>query len=381
MVRSVAYVEFWCGNAKIMANYWCKTLGFHPIAIKGLKSGDKSKTSIVVAQGNTRCVLTTASSPKDTKFYDFLACHGDAVKDVALNVDNVEEIFNQAVQHGAIPLVQPHKLQDDHGIVSYAQIGTPFGDLVHTLIDSSKYSGPFMPGFVSSDEPASNKDFGIDRIDHIALAYNKGETKNAMDWYRDCLGFEHFLCNDEDPQEGLSILATDDMEGGLKTIVAACAPDKYSFKFVLVEAIEGSSKNQVEEFVEYNGGAGVQHIALLAKDILESVDNLKKNGLDFLQVPATYYNTIFPSADSSLNKHRSKIEELGLLVEARQTTDGSTTCLTQTFTMPIFDRPTFFLEVIQRKGASGFGKRTIKALFEAVEKQRRNRDSVREPTF
>jgi 4-hydroxyphenylpyruvate dioxygenase len=287
----------------------------------------------------------------------------------------------------------PTQWKDDNGSVWIARIGTPFSDLVHTLIDRSQYNGIFLPGFknismVKSQSQTNQGDYGISHIDHVALAYQPGTAVAALDFYSKCLGmcrilksvtnngysgFQHFLCSEEDSEEGMTV---EGQKGGLKTLVAACSSDeKFSFKFVLVEPLpssaelKGKRKNQVQEFIDFNGGPGVQHMALHTDNIVPTVANTKRNGVEVISIPSTYYDNIFGNETSrkALEEHRLKredLQELGILVDVTKENN----LLLQTFTSPLQDRPTFFLEVISRKGSDGFGKRTIKALFEAVER-------------
>jgi 4-hydroxyphenylpyruvate dioxygenase len=379
-VLGVDFVEFWCGNAKITADYWCKTMGFQYVAARGFKSGSRKRSSHVVSQGNTLFVFTSATTPADTQFYTHQSIHGDAVRDIAFSVDDVQETFNRAISNGATPLEHPYTLEDEYGSVTLAQIGSPFGDVIHTLINRTKYCGKFLPGFL--EQKLGSRGCGVVNIDHVAMAYEKGKAKLALEWYRTCLGFEQFFCNDEDTREGMTILGMDAVEGGLKTIVAACNSDKYCLKLVLVEAIEGSSQNQLQEFLEFNGGHGVQHIALQTNDIFATVDSMQRQGLQFLKVPSTYYDNLFSPPNWFMSEKREDMERLGLLLDVSEAKRNLNTedphFFVQCFTLPIEDRPTFFLEIISRKGSSGFGQRTIKALFEAVEEQRRLRDSVKE---
>jgi 4-hydroxyphenylpyruvate dioxygenase len=373
-VIGLDHVQFWCGNAQLATNYWSNTLGFQHIATQRYAQSPK-RTSHVLSQGKVKIMFTSSVDSKDEEFFQHLRVHGDSVKDVALEVNNVDQIFKQAVDAGATSLELPHDIQDTNGSVRIAKIGTPFGDVIHTLIERRGYAGTFLPQFQTIQK--SQKDEGIVCVDHVAIAFRKGKSSEAMEWYSKCLGFHHFICSEDDTQDGMEVNSKNTMEGGLKTIVAACNQDKFCFKFVLVEAIEGTYQNQVEEFLEYNGGNGVQHIALHSRDIFETVSNLKKKGLDFLKVPSTYYEMLFTSPDQHFFSVKEKMEDLGLLVECTEAmlTGDQPHFFMQCFTLPFFqDRPTFFLEIIQRQGSEGFGKRTIKTLFEAVEKQRKKRD-------
>jgi len=377
-VESIDYIEFWCGNAKLLANYWCITLGYTPFVERGLKTGDRSQSSFVVTQGNTTFMFTSSTTRQNPDFYQHLSVHGDSVRNICFRVSNVDYSFRRAVSGGAIPLESPHNVEDSQGFLRVAQIKSHFGDVVHTLVDRTRYRGSFFPGFVSSF-PTKSKRCDIVAIDHVAIAFPRGQIKDALDWYRDCLGFVQFLCNDEENEEGLTILGMDDAEGGLKTLVAACNDAPLSFKLVLVEAVDGSKQNQVQEFLEFHGGSGVQHIALRSEDIFCTVERLQDHGLNFLNVPSTYYDTVFQSPDAFMIEQRERMERLGLLMDIAETKrtlrDSTPKFIMQCFTLPLFDRPTFFLEMISRNGSSGFGKKTIKTLFEAVENQRRQRET------
>jgi len=372
-VLQIDYVEYWVGNAKLCAKFYCSAFGFYPLAIKGLETGEKQTSSHVLVQGNATFVFTSTLRSNHTEFNQHLGVHGDAIKDVALRVENVYSTFQHAIKNGAKVVEEPHVLRDELGTVVVAKIAAPYGDVVHTLIDRSKYNGVFLPGFKSVDAiPSPTPGFGVTHIDHIALAYEKGKTLEVMNWYSNCLGFVQFLCNDEDTNEGLTVVGS---EGGLKTIVIASSLQQYSLKFVLVEALdhqEGKKQNQIQEFIEFNGGkSGVHHIALHTNDIVTSVKLMKDRGVDFITVPSLYYDDLFAKEGSFMKESQEKLQELGILMDIsfkKASPVKSPNFLFQTFTVPLQDRPTFFFEIISRKGSSGFGDRTIKALFEAIER-------------
>mmetsp|Transcript_17171 Transcript_17171/g.23865 ORF Transcript_17171/g.23865 Transcript_17171/m.23865 type:complete len:434 (-) Transcript_17171:20-1321(-) len=417
-ILSVDYVEFWCSNAKILSKHYCHALGFLPLALKGLETGDKQFCSRVVGQHDLKFVFTSSLRPFHLKNYksklqeiqnstqstpqkleddqseyfcEQQAKHGDHIHDIAFRVTNVQSLYRQALSNGGISIESPHEITDKDGTVVIAKIGNPFSDIVHTLIDRTNYRGVFLPGYRSLHTSATitapittsmntnsqhEEDVGLSHIDHIALAYPKGSVQTVLNWYSECLGFEQYLCSDEDTEEGLTVMGTD---GGLKTMVAKVknpqAHDDLCFKFVFVESLDfhGKRSNQVEEFLEYNGGSGVQHIAVHSHDIVTTVSHMRDCGVELITVPSTYYDTLFqsPAAQFLLNQ-RESLEKLGILVEIPNSTSSEPNKpvkhMMQTFTHPLEDRPTFFLEVISRKGSAGFGRKTIKALFEAVEK-------------
>lgn len=215
----------------------------------------------------------------------------------------------------------------------------------------------------------------LSHIDHVTLAYEQGDLWTAMDWYIKCFGFYRFVCNEEDGQDGLEVVG---QESGLKTIVMSASSEKYSFKFVLVEALlrdDGKIKNQIQEFIEFNGGSGIQHIALHTKDMITTVDTLRSKGVEFIEVPGSYYDALFENEASFMKDSYNTLKDLGILLDIsfKAQTNKQPTFLMQTFTLPLQDRPTFFLEIISRRGSTGFGKRTIKALFEAIEQLQERR--------
>eukprot|EP01114_Cavostelium_apophysatum_P004323 TRINITY_DN1452_c0_g1_i1.p1 TRINITY_DN1452_c0_g1~~TRINITY_DN1452_c0_g1_i1.p1 ORF type:complete len:410 (+),score=89.01 TRINITY_DN1452_c0_g1_i1:160-1389(+) len=380
-VERVEYIEFWVGNAKVAQKFFSNSFGFTHVAVRGLETGEKMRTSHVIVQNDAKFVFTSTLRPDDREFNEHLSIHGDAIRDVALQVDDVHAIYEQAISNGAKSLEAPHEERDENGVVVLAKIAAPYGDTVHTLVDRSRYTGVFLPGFKRTDGQAASTGGRITNIDHIALAYGPGKMLDALKWYIECLGFHQFLCNDEDTDEGLTIKG---MEGGLKTIVAASSQEKCALKFVFVEAMEAEGtrkKNQISEFVEYNGGRdGVHHIALHTDDIIETVDALKNRGVEFITVPASYYEDLFAREGYHVQGDPQKLQELGILMDIshKKASQGSSTpnFMLQTFTVPLQDRPTFFFEIILRKGSRGFGDRTIKALFEAIERLQAKRTAT-----
>jgi len=371
-VECVDFVEFYCNNAKILASYFCTTFGFAPLGIKSeicLESGNRrERISRVVSQDGAYLVITSTLSDNDQGIHNSLRIHGDSVTNVGLRVKNTEEAYERAIAAGAKSITKPCKLEDEYGYIILAVIASPIGDITHTLVERSHYKGTFLPGF--KDERSTNntkKGFGLTHIDHIAVAFHRNSIMEPLAWYQNCLGFHRFFADEAEDSEGLSVNGN---YGGLKTVVASCSSsNKHCFKFVLVEALEDNPNNQIEEYLRYNGGPGVQHLALHTEDIVHTVSLMKENSLEFIQVPPNYYETLFNNEGSFLKGEWKEFEQLGILLDV--TPHGQ--YLLQTFTKPLQDRPTLFMEIISRKGSFGFGRNTILALFKAVEQLQKER--------
>ncbi|WML48146.1 4-hydroxyphenylpyruvate dioxygenase [Neobacillus sp. PS3-34] len=354
-VRDVDYLEIYTGNAKQATHFFCTAYGFKPVAYSGLETGNRESVSYVLQQRKIRLVIT-GSLKEDSRISSFVKKHGDGVKDIALLVDDVEKAFEAAVERGAIAHVAPFELKDEHGIVKKAVIGT-YGDTIHTLVERKNYKGVFMPGFEEYSNSLPIVDAGLIGIDHVVG--NVESMEEWVDYYANVMGFKemkHFT--DDDISTEYSALMSKVMHNGGR------------IKFPINEPAEGKRKSQIQEYLEFYNGAGVQHLAILTEDIVSTVTTLKQNGVEFLSTPDSYYEALSERV-GKIDEEISKLQELNILVDRDD--EGY---LLQIFTKPIVDRPTLFIEIIQRKGARGFGEGNFKALFESIEREQARRGNL-----
>jgi 4-hydroxyphenylpyruvate dioxygenase len=354
-VRDVDFLEYYTGNAKQAAHYFCTAFGFKIVAYSGLETGNRETVSYVLQQNKVR-LLITGSLKESTRVAAFVKKHGDGIKDIALAVDDVEKAYSEAVARGAIEISPPMTLSDDNGTIKKAVIGT-YGDTIHTLVERKDYKGVFMPGFEAMEMNIPVKDAGIIAVDHVV-----GNVERMEEWvsyYEKVMGFKemrHFT-NDDINTEYSALMSKVMHNGG-------------RVKFPINEPAEGKRKSQIEEYLEFFNGPGVQHIAILTEDIVQTVAILKENGVEFLDTPDTYYDMLSERV-GEIDEEISRIKELKILVDRDD--EGY---LLQIFTKPVVDRPTFFIEVIQRKGARGFGDGNFKALFESIEREQERRGNL-----
>jgi 4-hydroxyphenylpyruvate dioxygenase len=355
-LKSIHHVEFWVGNARQAAYFYRNGFGFSQVAYAGLETGVRDRTSYVLAQGKIRFVLTTPLTP-DADAADHIRCHGDGVRDIAFHVDDADRAFDEAVRRGAAPAVEPHEVRDERGAVRRAAIHT-YGDTLHSFISSAGYAGPFLPGFVERQVPGA--DIGLLRIDHIVGNVELGRMNEWAEWYSRVLGFDRFVSfDDKDISTEFSALMS-----------VVMADDSQSIKFPINEPAAGRRKSQIDEYLEYYRGPGVQHVALQVQDICETVNRLRLNGVEFLRVPDSYYAAL-PQRVGEIAESIEQLRQLAVLVDRDQ--DGY---LLQLFTRPVQDRPTLFFEIIERKGSRGFGKGNFRALFEAIEREQELRGNL-----
>jgi 4-hydroxyphenylpyruvate dioxygenase len=355
-LRQIHHIEFWVGNAKQAAFYYREAFGFSQFAYAGLETGRRDACSYALEQGKARFVLTTPLTP-DGPIAEHIRLHGDGVKDIAFQVDDADAAFEAAVSRGARPAVEPFEAGDQQGRVRRASVHT-YGDTIHSFISSDDYRGPFLPGYEARRIPG--RDAGILRVDHIVGNVELGRMNEWADWYSNVLGFKRYISFDDKD------ISTE--YSALMSIVMS--DDSYSIKFPINEPAGGKRKSQIEEYLEYYRGPGVQHIALLSTDITETVSVLRDHGVEFLRVPASYYE-LLPSRVGEIDEALETISKLGILVDRDE--DGY---LLQLFTRAVEDRPTLFFEIIQRKGSRGFGKGNFKALFEAIEREQALRGNL-----
>jgi 4-hydroxyphenylpyruvate dioxygenase len=355
-LRQIHHVEFWVGNAKQAAFYYRHAFGFSQFAYAGLETGQREMASYALRQGRARLVLRTPLTP-DHPAADHIKLHGDGVRDIAFQVDDADKAFQEAVRRGAKPAVEPHDEADAHGRIRRASIHT-YGDTLHSFISLDDYNGPFLPGY--AERVAEGRDAGILRIDHIVGNVELGRMDYWAGWYSEVLGFKRFLSfDDKDINTEYSALMS-----------IVMSDDSHAIKFPLNEPATGKRKSQIEEYLDYYRGPGVQHIALQTVDIERTVRQLRDNGVEFLKVPPSYYEQL-PSRVGEIDEAIDMIRQLGILVDRDD--EGY---LLQLFTRPVEDRPTVFFELIHRKGSKGFGKGNFKALFEAIEREQALRGNL-----
>ncbi len=355
-LKRIHHVEFWVGNARQAAYYYRKGFGFSQTAYSGLETGKREQTSYALTQGKANIVLTTpmnASHPAA----EHIKNHGDGVRDIALEVEDADKAFADAVSRGAKPAMEPRDEKDAHGTIRRAAVHT-YGDTIHSLISYKDYKGPFLPGFDAA--PIPGDDCGILRIDHIVGNVELGKMHHWADYYTNVFGFHRYITFDDKD------ISTE--YSALMSIVMS--DDSHSVKFPINEPAAAKKKSQIEEYIDAYKGAGVQHIALQTKDVIHTVGKLQLNGMDFLRVPNSYYEEL-PARVGSIDESISAIRELGVLVDRDQ--EGY---LLQIFSKPVEDRPTVFFEIIQRKGSRGFGKGNFKALFTAIEQEQALRGNL-----
>ncbi|MBK7666783.1 MAG: 4-hydroxyphenylpyruvate dioxygenase [Sphingobacteriaceae bacterium] len=357
------YVEFYVGNAKQSAHYYKTAFGFQSYAYAGLETGLTDRTSYVLKQDKIRLVLTTALK-SDSPIGEHVKKHGDGVKVIALWVEDARKAFEETTKRGAKPFLQPTVEKDENGEIVKAGIYT-YGETVHMFIERKNYKGAFLPGFKEWKSDYNPAPVGLKFIDHMVGNVGWNQMNDTVKWYEDVMGFVNFLSfDDKQITTEYSALMSKVMSNGNGRI-----------KFPINEPAKGKKKSQIEEYIDFYEGAGVQHLALATDDIIKTVAELKARGVEFLPPPPqTYYDEI----PKRLGAHRDMMKEdikelqrLSILVDADE--EGY---LLQIFTKPVEDRPTLFYEVIQRMGAKGFGAGNFKALFESIEREQALRGTL-----
>jgi 4-hydroxyphenylpyruvate dioxygenase len=355
-IKAIDHLEFWVGNAKHAMYFWWKGFGFKPVAYSGLETGNRRFASYVVESGAIRFVLTAAYSPTD-EIAAHQMLHGDGVKVIALEVDDVEAAYQTTTRLGAAGAWAPREQNDDHGILRTAAIHT-YGEVLHVFVDRGDYRGPFAPGYRVLDLPSEGA--GLVALDHVVGNVQLGKMNHWVNFYHQVMGFRQLIhFSDQDIGTEYSALMSKVMQDGTGRI-----------KFPINEPAEGKRKSQIEEYLDYYLGPGVQHIAMASEDILTTVATLKRRGIEFLRVPDAYYD-LMAGRVGSIEEPWDQIAERGILVDRDD--EGY---LLQIFSRPLQDRPTSFIEVIQRHGSRGFGKGNFKALFEALELEQQRRGNL-----
>jgi 4-hydroxyphenylpyruvate dioxygenase len=355
-LKTLHHLEFWVGNAKQAAYYYRHVLGFSQTAYKGLETKQRSETSYVLTQGKARFVFTSAQNSSHPAA-EHVKKHGDGVRDIAFLVEDADWAFAEAVRRGAQPAIEPRTLTDANGSVRHSAIRA-YGDTIHSFISPQDYQGPFLPGFEKRE--VAGEGIGIILVDHIVANVELGRMEELVDFYDKVFGFHRYRTfDDKDISTEYSALMS-----------VVMSDDNHIMKFPINEPAHGKRKSQIEEYLEYYEGPGVQHVALLTKDVLKTVSALQTRELDCLRVPDAYYEML-PDRVGKIDEELARIRELGILVD--RDPEGY---LLQIFTKPVEDRPTLFFEIIQRKGSRGFGLGNFKALFEAIEREQAKRGNL-----
>jgi 4-hydroxyphenylpyruvate dioxygenase len=355
-LKRIHHVEFWVGNAKQAAYYYRKAFGFSQLSYSGLETGSRETASYVMAQGKVRFVLTTALTSSHPAA-EHVKRHGDGVRDIAIEVEEADFAFHEAVRRGAKAVTEPHLLEDAGGVVRRAAIQT-YGDTIHTFLSYQNYKGVFLPGF--AEQRIEEEPTGLLMVDHMVGNVELGAMNTWANWYSDVMGFTRYISfDDKDISTEYSALMSIVMSDGRQLV-----------KFPINEPAAGKKKSQIQEYLEAYGGPGCQHVALLTGNIIETVTKLKARGIEFLYVPDTYYADLLTRV-GTIDEPLDTLEELGILVDSDD--DGY---LLQIFTKPVEDRPTVFYEIIQRKGSRGFGKGNFKALFVSIEEEQGRRGNL-----
>jgi 4-hydroxyphenylpyruvate dioxygenase len=355
-LKAIHHVELLVGNARQAAFYYRHAFGFSQLAYAGPETGVKEQASYVLYQGTIRLVVSTPLSPHDP-MSEHLRRHGDGVLDIAFLVDDVDACFAEAVNRGAVGALAPYDRADEFGRIRRAKIRA-YGDTLHSFISTADYNGPFLPGYQVRRRPSPGA--GLERIDHIVGNVENGRMNDWGTYYNKVLGFHQFMSfDDKDISTEFSALRSQVM----------AAPNEL-VKFPINEPAPGKRRSQIQEYLDYNGGAGVQHIAISTRDIIHTVSVLRDNGVEFLSVPKSYYDKVWNRVGDVPEDHNA-IRDLGILVDRDE--KGY---LLQIFTKPVEDRPTLFYEIIQRQGSDAFGKGNFKALFEAIERDQAARGNL-----
>ncbi|SDD24002.1 4-hydroxyphenylpyruvate dioxygenase [Algoriphagus faecimaris] len=357
-INGTDYVELYVGNAKQSALFYQYAFGFELIAYSGPETGIRDRSSYVLKQDKIRLVLTS-SMQADHSISEHVKKHGDGVKVLALWVDDAEKSWKETTSRGAESAGEPTVVQDEHGEVKIASIRT-YGETIHTFVERKNYKGVFLPGFKPRKSTYQSTSIGLKYIDHCVGNVELGEMNRWVQFYENVMGFKLLITfDDKDISTEYSALMSKVVSNGNGYI-----------KFPINEPAEGKKKSQIEEYLDFYNGAGVQHMAIATDDIIHTVGELRKRGIEFLEVPLTYYDDLLDRV-GEIDEDLQPLKDLNILVDRDD--EGY---LLQIFTKPLQDRPTLFIEIIQRKGATSFGKGNFKALFEAIEREQELRGNL-----
>jgi 4-hydroxyphenylpyruvate dioxygenase len=361
-IRRIDHIRFFVGNARQSAFFYRNAFGFDVVAYAGLETKVRHEAGYVLKQGEITFVLVSPLKSSHPEYHR-LVTHGDGVMDIALEVDDVRAAYNETVARGAVGVVGPTVLEDDNGKYEFASIRT-YGDTTHSFVNRDKYQGVFSPGFRPLDagryNPQTAKPCGLKFIDHLVGNVELGKMDEWVDYYKRILGFSQLVSfDDKEISTEYTALMSKVVQGGDGRV-----------KFPLNEPAQGRRKSQIDEYLDFYGGPGVQHIALATDDIIGTVRALRNNDVSFLRVPKTYYE-LLPTRIGTIKEDLNELADLGILVDRDD--EGY---MLQIFTKPVCDRPTVFFEIIQRAGSKSFGKGNFKALFEAIEREQAKRGTL-----
>ena len=357
-LKGTDHIEFYCGNAKQSAYYYQMAWGYELVAYAGPETGVRDRASYVLQQGKIRLVLSTAMH-SEHEISDHVKRHGDGVKVLALWVDDATKSYNETIKRGAEGVIEPHTIEDENGKVVISAIKT-YGETIHKFVERSDYNGPFLPGFKEPEHKMNVTPVGLKHVDHCVGNVELGKMDEWVKFYEDAMGFKLLLTfDDKDISTEYSALMSKVVSNGNGYV-----------KFPINEPADGRKKSQIEEYLEFYQGAGCQHIAVATDDIIHTVGELRKRGIEFLYVPDTYYEDLTERV-GEINEDIEAIRKLNILVDRDD--EGY---LLQLFTRPVEDRPTLFFEIIQRCGAQSFGKGNFKALFESIEREQERRGNL-----
>ncbi len=357
-INGTDYIEFFVGNARQSSMFYRAAFGFQLIGYRGPETGVRDRASYLLQQDKVRLVLTSPLGP-DGFIADHVRMHGDGVRDLAFWVDDARDAWTKAVDRGATSVQEPTVHTDDYGEVVIAAIAT-YGDTIHSIVERRNYRGLFLPGFVPLTSQYQAPPVGLKYVDHCVGNVELGRMNEWVGFYERVLGFHNLLTfDDKDISTEYSALMSKVMSNGNGRI-----------KFPINEPASGKKKSQIEEYLDFYGGPGVQHIAVATDDIIETVSALQARGVEFLRTPTTYYLELQDRV-GTIDEPLDELERLGILVDRDD--EGY---LLQIFTRPVQDRPTLFFEIIQRKGAKGFGKGNFRALFESIEREQELRGNL-----
>lgn len=357
-LQGTDYIELYVGNAKQAAHFYKTAFGFQSLAYAGLETGVRDKVSYVLQQGKIRLVLTTPYN-SNSDISEFLRRHGDGVKTIAFWVEDATRAFEETVKRGAKPCLQPTVDRDEAGEVVRSGIHA-YGDVVHVFVERKNYSGVFLPGYEPWLSDYNPTEIGLQYIDHCVGSVGWGEMNTWAKFYEEVMGFKNLITfDDKDISTEYTALMSKVM-----------ANDNMRIKFPINEPAQGKKKSQVEEFYDFNEGPGTQHLAVATDDIIFTVSELRKRGVEFLYVPGNYYDTVTDRV-GEIQEDLKTLKSLGIMADRDE--DGY---LLQIFTKPVEDRPTMFFEIIQRCGAKSFGKGNFQALFESIEAEQERRGTL-----
>ncbi|MBK7339111.1 MAG: 4-hydroxyphenylpyruvate dioxygenase [Saprospiraceae bacterium] len=357
-IQGTDYVELYVGNAKQAAHYYKTAFGFQSLAYTGLETGNKEFCSYVLVQDKIRLVLTTPFNP-ESEISHHIRKHGDGVKIIALWVNDARSAYEETIKRGAESAMEPTVFQDTDGEVIKSGIKT-YGETIHIFVERKNYKGIFLPGFEKWESEYNPGTTGLKYIDHMVGNVELGDMNRWATYYEKVMGFANLITfDDKDISTQYTALMSKVMTNGNGRI-----------KFPINEPAKGLKKSQVEEYLDFYGGAGCQHIAVATDDIVYTISEMRKRGVEFLHVPGTYYDTV-PARVGSIAEDLAILKSLGIMVDRDE--DGY---LLQIFTKPVEDRPTLFFEIIQRKGAKSFGKGNFQALFESIEAEQARRGTL-----